>query len=73
MYKFNKVSKIIKEKNHLYFRNENFQRGKMYLFLLLRENLLKIKRNIKKNRATEETITPEKNDFASDDDKISIN
>jgi hypothetical protein len=31
MYKFSKVNKLAKEKNHMYFKNDHFRRGCMYL------------------------------------------
>ena len=36
----------------MYFKNEFFQRGKMYLFISFRKQLTKIKRNNKKNRTS---------------------
>ena len=53
MYQFSKVAKIQKEKNHMYFKNDYFKRGNMYFFTLLRENLLKLKRNVKRKNPTE--------------------
>lgn len=50
MYKFSKVIKLVKERNYMYFKNENFRRGDMYLAFNGSKELLKIKRNTKKSR-----------------------
>ena len=33
MYKFNKVNKISRERNHMYFKNDHFKRGNLYMLL----------------------------------------
>lgn len=47
MYRFSKVNKLNKEKNHMFFKNELFRKGNMYISGLCSESLSMIKRKKK--------------------------
>lgn len=70
MYKFNKVVKMVKEKNYMYFKNEHFRRGCMYNMDLCRKDLVNIKRNNKKSK--KESLSLETISEGYKDDNISI-
>ena len=60
MYKFSKVNKLTKEKHQMFFRNDHFKRGSMYSSHQFSKDMVKIKRNTKKNKKEEKSIeTPE--------------
>ena len=70
MYKFNKVIKLVKEKNYMYFKNDHFKRGEMYLCWLFRKDLVNIKRNNKKTK--QENLSLETISDGEKEENISI-
>lgn len=64
MYRFSKVNKLNKEKNHMFFKNELFRKGNMYDICLCSDSLSMIKRK-KKGHVEENLDTSEDNEAES--------